>query len=1130
MNKTVSFFLTYLFLSVAGFAQSSLIHHEINARVNPSDSFLEVTDEITIPENLDSNKLNFKLHNALTVSSLTEGINIELVNKDVKAKDVGMDREESDSSNNLLLNEYRIVFPTRYTGDLYLQLRYSGKIESPIEQSAENYARGFNESPGIISDIGVYLAGSTYWVPYFSDELITFNLTATTPAGWKTVSQGKRTKDEDVVDHHVDQWESPEPMEEVFFIAAKFTEYDYTVGAVTAMAFLRTPDEGLANKYLQTTAQYLEMYRQLVGLYPYSKFALVENFWETGYGMPSFTLLGESVIRLPFILHSSYPHELLHNWWGNSVYVDIETGNWCEGLTTYMADHLIKEQRGQGIDYRRSTLQKFTNYVNEDNDFPLSDFRSRYNEPSEAIGYGKCLMMWNMLRQDLGDETFVRGFQNFNRTNKFKIASFDDIRISMEEKSGEDLVEFFTQWITRTGAPELQMKNVSVNKSDEGYTIEFTIAQVQKEDPFFLNVPVFIYTESDFVKEIVEMNSREKSYVVTVSNKPVKIDIDPEFDLFRRLHYNEIPPALSTAYGSDKVLVILPSGEDETAFESYETLANKWLEEKPDKFEIIYDNEIKTIPTDKAVWVFGWNNEYKILIQYGVSDYNIQLNDNSVDIDKKTLGRENNSFIVSVRNPNNPEEVVVWLTIGNKDAVPGLVRKLPHYGKYSYLVFEGDEPANIEKGQWQVVNSPLSKILVTGKEIVLPKIPNREPLAKLQPVFSGGKMLEHVKYLASDDLKGRGLGTEELEKAAQYIADQFKAAGLQPAGDDGTFFQVWEQKVGKDRKQFSFKNVIGIIPGTDEKLAGQSVVLSAHYDHLGLGWPDVRKGNEGKIHYGADDNASGVAVMIELAKLMGKTEKPKRTIVFVAFTGEEAGLIGSRNYVKNYTTFPADKVMANLNLDTVGRLFGKKLLVLNGSSAKEWKFIFMGTDYVTGIPTSMVQQQLDASDQTAFIEAGVPAVQLFSGSEEDYHKPTDTYDKIDGDGMVKVAAVTKEVIQYLAEREEPLAFTGETGGEKSQRDQKDKTQKKERRVSTGTMPDFEFTGEGVKIGAVMPDSPAEKSGLLKGDVIVKFDDKPVKNLRDYSNLLKEHQPGDVVTIEYVRDGQHKTVQLELGER
>ncbi|MFB3056411.1 MAG: hypothetical protein ACE1ZQ_04510, partial [Ignavibacteriaceae bacterium] len=239
INKIISFLLTFLVLSGAGFAQNSLIHHEINAKVNPSVSFLEVIDEITIPEKLVSSKLKFKLHNALTVSSLIEGINIELINKDIKANDVGMDREESGSSYDLLLNEYRILYPTGYTGDLNLQLKYSGKIESPIEQSAENYARGFNESPGIISDIGIYLAGSTYWVPYFSDELITFNLTATTPAGWKTVSQGKRTRDEDVDDKHVDQWDSPEPMEEVFLISAKFTEYDYTVGAVTAMAFLR---------------------------------------------------------------------------------------------------------------------------------------------------------------------------------------------------------------------------------------------------------------------------------------------------------------------------------------------------------------------------------------------------------------------------------------------------------------------------------------------------------------------------------------------------------------------------------------------------------------------------------------------------------------------------------------------------------------------------------------------------------------------------------------------------------------------------------------------------------------------------------------------------------------------------
>ena len=1130
MKNIVFNLFSLLFLTQLIFAQNNLIHHEINANVQSSSSFVEVTDEITIPKRLLAEELKFKLNSALRVSVLTNGIDIDLINEEINAEDIGMDRDSEESTNELKVNEYRIIFPGNNTGDLKLQLQYSGMIESPIEQSEENYARGFSESPGIIADIGIYLAGSTYWIPHFNDELITFNLTSSTPSGWRTVSQGKRTKNEDLNEQHIDVWESPEPMEEVFLIAAQFTEYDYTVGAVTAMAFLRTPDETLANKYLETTAQYLEMYRQLVGPYPFTKFALVENFWETGYGMPSFTLLGEKIIRFPFILHSSYPHELLHNWWGNSVYVDFEKGNWCEGLTAYMADHLIKEQRGQGVDYRRSTLQKFTAYVNEENDFPLIDFRSRFDAPSEAIGYGKCLMMWNMLRQDLGDEEFIKGFQNFNRSNKFKVATFGDIQTSLEETSGKDLSKFFTQWITRTGAPQLQLNNVLVNQTDKGFTVEFTINQIQSEDPFTLNVPVFIYTKSDFVKHIVELNKKEQHFTLMIDENPLKIDIDPEFDLFRKLHHNEIPPSLATAYGSEKVLIVLPSGEDESIINAYETLAQKWHEEKPDKYQILFDNEITDIHSDKTIWIFGWNNNFKNLVQEGLSDYNIQLNENSVEVNKKNLAEENNSFIVSVRNPINPEEVIVWLTIGNKDAVPGLLRKLPHYGKYSYLVFEGDEPANIEKGQYPVVHSPLSKMLTTSEQVIQAEIPKREPLAKLLPVFSADNLMKHVKFLASEEMNGRGLGTDELDDAAQYIADQFTVAGLVPAGDDGTYFQNWNQKVGKiNSKEFNLKNVIGIIAGTDENMKGESVVLSAHYDHLGLGWPDVRKGNEGKIHYGADDNASGVSVMIELAKLMGKTGKPKRTIVFVAFTGEEAGLVGSKHYVKSFTKFPADKVIANINLDTVGRLFGKKLLILNGESAREWKFIFMGTEYVTGIPISMVAEQLDASDQKAFIDAGIPGIQIFSGPEEDYHKPTDTFDKIDADGMVKVAAVTKEVLQYLAEREEPLTFP-EKSEVDTQTDKKDQSEKKERRVSSGTMPDFEYSGEGMKIGAVMPDSPAEKSGLLKGDIIIMLDEIPVKSLRDYSNALKTKQPGDVVVIEYIRDGENKTVELELAER
>ncbi len=300
----------------------------------------------------------------------------------------------------------------------------------------------------------------------------------------------RRTEDKIEDQSHIDIWDSNTPQEEIFLIAAKFNEYKFSAGSVDAFAFLRTPDEALANKYLETTAQYLEMYRKLVGPFPYSKFALVENFWETGYGMPSFTLLGEKIIRFPFILHSSYPHELLHNWWGNSVYVDFETGNWCEGLTAYMADHLIKEQRGPSRRIQKINLQKFTDFVNERNDFPLSKFLSRTDGPSEAIGYGKSLMMFHMLRLKVGDENFTRAFQSFNRNNKFKKASYKDIQDAFEDVIGEDLNWFFDQWINRKWCTELMLKNAKVNKSADGYNLKFEIEQLQKENAFTIDVPI----------------------------------------------------------------------------------------------------------------------------------------------------------------------------------------------------------------------------------------------------------------------------------------------------------------------------------------------------------------------------------------------------------------------------------------------------------------------------------------------------------------------------------------------------------------------------------------------------------------------------------------------------------------
>ena len=1114
--------LTIVLISVISvFAQTANIHHKLKVKISPATSQLTVIDSLTIDSKILKDNLTFKLNAALKLIPQSKNAKVKIYSREITGNDVGMDRDDAGSENNLNLKEYVLI---GYEKDkpLKLHLEYSGKIKSPIKQSEENYQRGFSESPGIIDSIGIYLAGSTYWLPYFEGELLSFNLTTELPEGWKTVSQGKRTEEKIKNGIHTDTWNSPTPQEEAFLIAAKFTEYKYPMGSVVAMAFLRTPDEALANKYLETTAQYMEMYRNLIGPFPYTKFALVENFWETGYGMPSFTLLGERIIRFPFILHSSYPHELLHNWWGNSVYVDFSKGNWCEGITAYMADHLIKEQRGQGVNYRRSTIQKFTDFVNEENDFPLNKFISRHDAPSEAIGYGKTLMMFHMLRRRVGDKNFTKAFQVFYRKNKFKKASFDDIRLAFEEVTGEKLKWFFNQWVNRTGAPEIKIGNIEEQKLETAHIVKISLVQTQKDKPFILDVPIAIVTKDETVTKIFHMTKKKEDFLFTIKHKPFKILVDPQFDVFRKLDPNEIPPAFTKAYGAKKSVIVLPSSQDKN-YNLYKEFANSWTKGKKDKFEIMNQDSITTLPTGLAVWLLGLNNKFTETVNKQLVPYNSHVLKDSIKLSGKIIAAKNKSFFISVKNPADNEDVILFLTIGNKNAIKGLVRKLPHYGKYSYLAFEGSEPDNVAKGQWQATDSPLVKILSPLGKKLKPKFKKREPLAKLAPVFSSKRMTEHINFLASDKLKGRGINLPEIELAANYILKKFKEYGLQPGSDNGTYIQEFEHEFpGKGK--IKLKNIIGIIPGTNPKLS-EAVVVSAHYDHLGLGWPDVRKGNKGKIHNGADDNASGVAVMLELAKTLGKSLKPARTIIFIAFSGEEAGLLGSKYFVDNYKKF---KILADLNLDTVGRLFGKKIMILNGNTAREWKFIFMGTEYTTGVASEIITQELDASDQVSFIAKGIPAVQFFSGPNKDYHKPTDTPDKIDAEGLVKVATVVREVLTYLAERDKPMPFTGRK--KTKVKSEKAKVKGQGRRVATGTMPDFSYSGVGVKIAAVSDGSPASNAGLKKGDIIKKFNGKIVKTLRDYSNMLKEHKPGDEVIFTIERKGKIKDIKLKLEER
>ena len=1011
---------------------------------------------------------------------------------------------------------------------------YEGVVNTPLSAQEEEYARGFRETPGLIGPEGVYLAGATFWYPHVSQGLVTFSLEAKLPDGWQVVSQGKGTSRDG---RGVATWTSPEPMDEIYLVGGPLRVYRDAAGAVETLVYLREQDDALARKYLDATAQYLEMYRGLIGPYPYGKFAMVENFWETGYGMPSFTLLGPSVLRFPFILTSSYPHEILHNWWGNSVFVDYETGNWCEGLTAYLADHLIQEQRGTGATYRRNTLQKYRDYVasGSGRDFPLTAFRSRHSAATEAIGYGKMLMGAHMLRLHMGDQKFTQFLQRFYREQRGKVSTFADFRRVAESVHGQPLTRFFDDWIVRAGAPALTIENVQVTKDATGYVTRGELVQSPAEDGqghYAFAVPLALQTAKGATPAVVAATAVRTPFSIASREEPILLHVDPQFDVFRRLDPRETPSSLSTIFGDPKVTAVLPSSEPEEASRFREML--KSWNSPSQVVEMVGDNEITTLPSDRSVWLLGRTN--KLASQATKHETRFVASDKAWSFAGERLDLDNHTGVVVVRHPGNPSKAVGWMVISPRAAYAGTARKLPHYGRYSFLGFEGDEPVNTIKGEWTTEDSPtrvdLRPASARATAVPAPVLPPRKALVDLPPVFSTKALTDHVTFLTAPEREGRGVGTAGLDAAADYIAAEFKKLGLDPIGADG-YFQPFTIENGPGNAPARVKNVIGLLKGTKADWAQQAVILSAHYDHLGRGWPDARAGEEGKLHPGADDNASGVAVMLELARVLASGERPQRSIVFAAFTGEEAGLRGARYFIEHPVGAPLAGIRGVVNVDTVGRLRSGKVQVLGAGTATEWQHIFRGGSFVTGVESTSIPGNAEASDQRAFIERGIPAVQIFTGPHEDYHRIGDTADKVDIAGLVKVAALVKEAVAYLAERPEPLTVTIQAAPGGAPQTDSGGAQARPaaaRRVTFGAVPDFAFQGTGVRLSGVTPGSPAEKTGLKEGDVITKVGGTAVASLAEFSNVLRGLTAGQSVDVVYLRDGREQTATVTVVER
>jgi hypothetical protein len=430
---------------------------------------------------------------------------------------------------------------------------------------------------------------------------------------------------------------------------------------------------------------------------------MIENFWQTGYGMPSFTLLGDQVIRLPWILDISYGHEILHNWWGNGVLVDYASGNWCEGLTVYGADYYYKEQEGaeQARDYRRTALQAYLDYVSGSEDFPLRLFRERHDFATQAIGYSKSMMVIHQVRRLLGEERFWSAAQDFYRKHLFRRASWDDLFAVFSEHAGRDLWGWKEQWVDRTGAPSLVLREHRVSGSGgEGFTVDVTVAQEQP-DLYDLLVPVCVGWDDPPAEstKVVSLTDEVATAIFQVPKRPDWIAVDPHYDVLRRLDAAEIPPALSRTLGADTALVIIASGLDAEMTAAYENLALDWREGAMIGIFFEKDVEAEDLP-DLPIWFFG---------RGPMADEHLEQLGEGWESVLGELPAEA-GVIAAGGPPDRPQNAWSLIDASGVEQVADLGWKVPHYGKYGYLVFDGAQ--NVAKGSWDVVSSPLRVSLV----------------------------------------------------------------------------------------------------------------------------------------------------------------------------------------------------------------------------------------------------------------------------------------------------------------------------------------------------------------------------------------------------------------------------------
>jgi hypothetical protein len=582
------------------------------------------------------------------------------------------------------------VTPLKEKGTARVVISYECVYGDPLPEQFRNSEEASFGISGVISPQGTFLGESAGWYPRPAAPVSRFTVTVTTPAGIEAITAGKRVTWSTAGGDVVSTWEIREPLPAIALSAGPYRIAERDADGIPVYTYLYPGNEQLADRYLTASVKYLREYGKLFGPYPFPKFAVVENFFPSGYGYPSYTLIGGTVLRLPFIVTSSLPHEIAHNWWGNGVLVDESGGNWCEGLVSYLADYYQEtgDLKTEGAGYRFRLLAEFASAVPPERDFPLRLFTRRVDAASRAVGYGKGAMLFHMVRSMIGDRVFYAALRRVMAKSLFREASWGDFIAAFSAEAGRDMTPFISPWVERAGGARLMFSDVGIERVASGWRVSGVVAQ--REPGYTLPLTIRVETATDQRDDRIMVQGGRTPFALLVPDLPKRLLLDPEFELFRLLDRREIPKTVARIKGSQSLRAVITKGcrSDEATLR--QLLVSLGQESTP----ILREEE--TIMGDMKGHDFLYCGVPASRGALPPLPPGVTLASRYFAVDHERFDQPGHALFMVLDDPDDSDRVVALFNPLSPEAATASVHKIAHYNKFGYLVF--DAGVNRAKG------------------------------------------------------------------------------------------------------------------------------------------------------------------------------------------------------------------------------------------------------------------------------------------------------------------------------------------------------------------------------------------------------------------------------------------------